>query len=347
MIETTFQPDMFLDETRLPRRPYCSDDLATGVRIRSLQQAITKPYIQINPPHLRVWSIYDVDRPAGALAWEDVLLPAPSWACTNKDNGHAHLVWGIKAPVLVDSPDMRQAPMRYLCAIEAGFREKLQADSGYSGLITKNPKHPQWLLTKLLCTPIYDLDELADWVDLSKHQPKRKPEEVGLGRNVSLFDWLRKYAYRQIRHYKVDVKNFVLWQSHLNNKALVRNGDFLYPLCPKEVWQIVKSVAKWAWRRFDVQASDARFSALQAHRGKLGGKGNTRESQAAKGQSNTAEAQALKGKASALVRWGDNENKQASARIMAAKGMTQRAIADELGVSDRTIRAWLNPEKRK
>ena len=51
MIETTFQPDMFLDETRLPRRPYCSDDLATGVSIRSLQQAITKPYIQINPPH--------------------------------------------------------------------------------------------------------------------------------------------------------------------------------------------------------------------------------------------------------------------------------------------------------
>lgn len=221
------------------------------------------------------------------------------------------------------------------CVLSRQVSEKLQADSGYSGLITKNPKHPQWLLTKLLCTPIYDLDELADWVDLSKHQPKRKPEEVGLGRNVSLFDWLRKYAYRQIRHYKVDVKNFVLWQSHLNNKALVRNGDFLYPLCPKEVWQIVKSVAKWTWRRFDVQASDARFSALQAHRGKLGGKGNTREAQAAKGAIGMSN------------RWGSNESKQASARIMAAKGMTQKAIAEELGVSDRTIRTWLNPEKRK
>ncbi len=227
-------------------------------------------------------------------------------------------MWGIRAPVLVDSPDMRQAPMRYLCAIEAGFREKLEADSGYSGLITKNPKHPQWLLTKLLHTPIYDLDELADWVDLGKHQPKRKPEEVGLGRNVTLFDWLRKYAYRQIRHYKVDVKNFVLWQSHLNNKALVRNGDFLYPLCPKEVWQIVKSVAKWTWRRFDVQASDARFSALQAHRGSLGGK------------------------ASGLARFAANEDKRITARLMAAKGMTSRAIAQELGIGKSTVARWLS-----
>jgi transposase-like protein len=42
-----------------------------------------------------------------------------------------------------------------------------------------------------------------------------------------------------------------------------------------------------------------------------------------------------------LKRWGDNEDKQASARLMAASGMTQRAIAAELGVTDRTLRNWL------
>ena len=113
------------DSARWPRRPYCSDDLESGLRIRSLKQALTKPYIQVNPPHLRVWSVFDVDRPAGALAWEDANLLPPSWAATNKTNGHAHLVWGLRAPVLVDGLGARDAPLRYLCAVESLMREKL------------------------------------------------------------------------------------------------------------------------------------------------------------------------------------------------------------------------------
>ena len=50
------------------------------------------------------------------------------------------------------------------------------------------------------------------------------------------------------------------------------------------------------------------------------------------------------GKIGMLNRWGDNEDKKASARIMAAKGMTQRAIADELGVSQKTVSNWLRFE---
>jgi len=117
----------------------------------------------------------------------------------------------------------------------------------------------------------YELGELAEYVDLPKHLPRRNPEQIGLGRNITLFDWLRHYAYRHIRHYKGDVRNFVLWQSHLNSKALGRNGDFQHPLDGKEVWHIAKSVAKWTWRRFDIAASDARFSDQQAHRGRMGG----------------------------------------------------------------------------
>lgn len=282
------------------------------MRIRSLKQAITKPYIQANPPYLRVWSLFDVDRPGAAHAWEDANLPPPSWASINRANGHAHLVWGLTAPVLVDSEDMRQAPLRYLCAIEAAFRVKLDADQGFSGLITKNPAHERWLTLKGPRLH-YDLGELSEWVELPKHLPKRKPEEIGLGRNVTLFESLRQYAYRKIRYYKADVRNFVLWQSHLNNKALERNGDFRYPLDGKEVWHIAKSVAKWTWRKFDLEASDARFSALQAHRGRLGMKS----------------------------RWGDNEDKVASARLMHARGMSARAIARELECSPQSVLNWL------
>jgi hypothetical protein len=204
-----------------------------------------------------------------------------------------------------------------LCAVEAAFRQKLQADSGYSGLITKNPTHPLW---RLLRGPRidYELWELAEYVDLSRHLPKRKPEQIGLGRNVTLFDWLRHYAYRHIRHYKTDVRNFVLWQSHLNAKALERNGDFQYPLDQREVWYIVKSVAKWTWQRFDIEASDARFSALQAARGRHGGV------------------------ASGVSRRAMSEDKRASARLMRAQGMTQQAIADALGVTQQTVSKWLH-----
>jgi hypothetical protein len=141
---------------------------------------------------------------------------------------------------------------------------------------------------------------------------------VGLGRNVTLFDWLRQYAYRQIRHYKGDVRNFVVWQSHLNSRALERNGDFMQPLTGNEVWHIAKSVSKWTWRRFDLAASDARFSALQAHRGRQGGV------------------------ASGLSRAAASEDKRTSARLMQTQGMTQQAIADALGVPRRTVSYWLS-----
>jgi DNA-directed RNA polymerase specialized sigma24 family protein len=203
--------------------------------------------------------------------------------------------------------------MRYLEAVEAAFQAKLQADPGFGGLITKNPAHPLW---RVLHGPrlTYELAELAEWVDLPKHLPKRKPGQVGVGRNITLFDWLRHYAYRHIRHYKHEVRNFVVWQSHLNAKALERNGEFRVPLDPREVWHIAKSVSKWTWRRFDLAASDARFSATQAARGRLSGK----------------------------ARAAASENKRASARLMAARGMSQQAIARELGVPRSTVQLWLN-----
>ena len=309
--------DLFEDAHRWPRKPYCSAD-KTASSIRTLQHALKHPYIQANPPHLRVWSIFDVDQPAAALAWEKGNLPPPTWAAVDRQSTKGHLVWGLSVPVLVDSPDMRQEPMRYLCAVEEAFRAKLEADSGYAGLMTKNPAHPLW---RVLRGPrlAYELGELAEWVDLPKHLPKRKPEEIGLGRNVTVFEWLRQYAYRNVRHYKHNVRNFVLWQSHLNGKALERNGDLLVPLAGNEVWHIAKSVSKWTWHKFDLAASDARFSALQSHRGK----------------------QAM------LKRWGDNEDKQASARLMAASGMTQRAIAAELGVSQKSVSNWVSNSRNQ
>lgn len=204
---------------------------------------------------------------------------------------------------------MRLQPLRYLSAIESMMHQRLQADPGFAGLLTKNPMHPDW---ECLRGPQqgYSLSELAAHLPgIEKHFPHPRhalaTREIGLRRNVTLFDFLRKYAYQQIRHYKLDIRNFVAWQSHLNSRALTRNAEFLPQMDGTEVWHIAKSIAKWTCRRFDLAASDAQFSKLQAARGQ----------------------------ASGLARRAAGEAARASARLMAAQGYSSRDIAPILGVN--------------
>lgn len=270
MLISLDQPDLFAPE-RWPRRPYCTDDFKSGVHIKSLKQALTKVYIQANPPYLRVWSLYDIDRPAGGLAWEDANLPPPSWTTVNKSNGHAHLAYGLRAPVLTSSMEARQAPLRYLNAVESAFRSKLKGDDGFSGLLTKNPAHPLWWTLK---GPqlAYDLNDLAQWVDLDNFKACQgvKVAEIGLGRNVTVFDFVRLWAYKKVREYKGQQGGFVYWQKAVYDRCLNRNADFIQPMDTREAYQIAKSVAKWTWSRFDLEASDAKFSKLQTIRGSRG-----------------------------------------------------------------------------
>lgn len=259
-------PELF-NAALWPSRPYCTNDLDSGLVIRSLKQALMKQYIQANPPWMRVWSIYDLDRPGAALAWESAGLPVPSWLSVNTQNAHAHIVYGLSAPVLTASMEARQAPLRYLNAVETAFREKLNADDGYSGLITKNPAHPLWRSCRGPQLG-YELTELAEFVDLQKFKARQgvKVAEVGLGRNVTTFDFARNWAYRNVRTFKDQPQGFVRWQAAVYDRCRARNGDFPKPMDHREVYQIAKSVGKWTWSRFDLEASDSRFSKLQAAR---------------------------------------------------------------------------------
>jgi hypothetical protein len=261
-----YQDDLFAS-SRWPKKPYCTDNLEAGLSIRSYASAIKRRYIQANPPHMRVWNLYDIDRPGGGLAWDEANLPPPSWATVNRANGHAHLAYGLTAPVLTASMEARQAPLRYLAAVEGCFRAALGGDDGFSGLITKNPQHPHWWTLKGPQLS-YDLGELAEYVDLAKFKPRQgaKVAEIGLGRNVTAFDFLRLWAYREVRKYKGQPQGFVTWQNAVYQRCLSRNGDFATPMMSRECWHIAKSVAQWVWKRFDIEASDARFSKLQAHR---------------------------------------------------------------------------------
>lgn len=323
------QLDLFnpvFNSERLPHKPYCKDEKSAANLIRSLKSALRRPYISINPPKLRFWSIYDIDRLGGGLAWEDGNLPAPAWAAINKENGHAHLAYGLSAPVLTGDGG-REAPLRYLAAIESGFRARLGADQAFVGPITKNPSHPLW---RTLWGPakLFELGELAEWVDLPKHMPKRgmKVENVGLGRNCTLFDRMRSWAYVAVRAYRGErgLMGWNAWLEEVRSKAEELNGDFSMsggewhsqsgPMGNREVYWVAKSVATYCWKH-DAKAH-AEFIQRQAFKGRKGG--------IAKGLA--------------------NENKQASARLlrMACPDMSMRQIANELDVNINTVRRWLS-----
>lgn len=76
---------------RLPRKPYHTDELTTGLSIADVSRALGARYIQPNGPTHRHWIVFDVDQPAATLSWDDVGAPAPNISVTNKANGHAHL----------------------------------------------------------------------------------------------------------------------------------------------------------------------------------------------------------------------------------------------------------------
>lgn len=247
----------------LPRRPYCCNDLQQGLIIRPGTLALEHRYIQPNPPTSRRWLIFDVDRPGAAYAWQDAHLPAPTIITTNRDNGHAHLLYGLTVPVVTTEAG-RAAPVRYAAAIEAAFCERLNSDQGYAGLITKNPLHSGWMVEASGRT--YELGELDEWVDLNSRRPRR--EVVGLGRNCTMFDDLRRWAYRQLESHK---GGFDTWFQALQRRAGALN-TFPQPLPSQEVVGIARSVSKWTWTRYRGRLPDEQFSARQAARGRLGGR---------------------------------------------------------------------------
>ncbi len=296
---------------RLARRPYCSDDLSTGLRIRSQEVALRHSHIQSNSPALRWRLVFDIDRPAAVFAAEDGGVATPNWIAENPRNGHAHLGYEIAAP-LVTSEAGRADPLRFAAAIEYAYMEKLGADRGYVGLICKNPLHEQWR-TSVQRVQAYDLGELAEWVNLPSRIPKKQLAESPLGRNVAVFDRLRHWAYRNVKRYEDSAE----WKFACLMQATAFNSSFQVALPNNEVQHIAKSVSKWTWTRFDTDASDARFSKLQAHRGRIGGV-LSGQSRAAKAESRATEAQAL-----------------------AKQGMTQKAIALTMGTSQQNVSNWL------
>lgn len=302
-------PQLDLLAERLPRKPYCSND-GTASLIRTRSHALKHRYIQPNPPTLVFWLLFDLDEDAGWARWaaEDAGVAPPNYCVLDGTKGTGHLYYGLEVPVCrSDAAGIK--PLRFLAAVEGAYRDALGADASYGGLIAKNPYHPDWH-TAQLADQLYDLTALAEHPgvgDLNKRPETdgRRRLDYGAGRNVTLFEKLRRWSYRRVLDYKRQGADYGAWWSAVAAQALKLN-DFAPPLPVAEVKATTKSVAKWTWRHFTLD----QLSHIQAQRG----------------------AQKGRDRREALRPFVDE---------MAAQGYSQRQIAEALDLPRPTVQTWL------
>jgi len=257
-------------QEHLPHRPRCTDNFKYGTTVQSKTEALRCRHIQPNPPFEIAWLIFDLDYPAAAIGWETANLPEPTIIVVNPENTHAHLFYGLQTPVAT-SVNAREKPKRYAEAIRLAMRAKLKADPGYAGYMAKNPCHPDWRTR--WSDNLYDLDYLAEWVTLPDKAIRPDPDLSHLKRNNTLFELLRRWAYRQVLAFKRAGRSFEQWQAYALDQAEAINiSAFPHdPLPYAEVKSTAKSAAKWVWSNF----SSKTFSAIQSARGHKGGRPRT------------------------------------------------------------------------
>ncbi len=258
-------PQISLFFNSLPKRPYCMIDKGCGIVIRNVKQALEMPYIQPNKPNSKTWLMFDVDRPTSPeQITDDLNLPAPNLFIQNPQNGHAHVLYSLDVPVHHNESSSRHA-IRFAAAVDCGLSAAMKADAGYVGLITKNPVHERWRTYQGSPAP-YSLGELSDYIDLTAFNDKRKHlPEVGLGRNCTLFDKTRTWAYKARRN--GEWADFNQWSGAVLDKVMTYNAVFSQPLPLSEVKAVARSIAKWVWANITPQT----FARIQSARGRKSG----------------------------------------------------------------------------
>lgn len=285
----TVQQATTWDQMWLPHLPLVTDSLAAGLYRQKRPLAFRRRYVEANPRALSNLLVVDIDH-------EDALYRAmwnrkrwlPNAVVENPQNGHAHAVWALNEPV-TRTEYARRKPLAYAAAVTEGLRRSVDGDTGYSGLITKNPVHADWT-TNWNTEHLYSLPELAHHLAEAGFMPPttwartRRKAPVGLGRNCMLFETARTWAYREVRKHFGDSDGLrEAISAHVQNL----NDDFTEPLPANEARQIAKSIHRWITTQSRMWSDgavvyEANFIAIQSARGRKSIEKRREHSQTAK-----------------------------------------------------------------
>lgn len=228
----------------LPTKVRSTDDFEFGTRFRNKSNALKFRYVEANQFYKK-HIILDIDEPGSAYWWEDRNLPPPTIVVINPENAHCHYLYELKTPVYY-TEESRRAPQKFYENTDIALTDVLGADLAYVGKFVKNPLHESWKVIKH--NAIYDLEDFGEYLDLQAHKKKQKLEGSLGGRNTTLFDTLRLWAYQEVKQHTL----YVSFQDLVDRKAQSINLMFLDSsngvLPAKEVLSTAKSVGKWTWK---------------------------------------------------------------------------------------------------
>ena len=125
----------------------------------------------------------------------NLALPVPNVVVERVSNGHCHASWFLSRPVH-RGESARAAPMLKLARISEFYRQTLEADAGYAGVLTHNPLEETHRAGEFRTHWGHkcgrSLAELAEPIPKGWRLPARSTTEAG--RNCSLFHSLLKWA---------------------------------------------------------------------------------------------------------------------------------------------------------
>ena len=226
-----------------------------GTRFRKKNNALQYRYVELNQLYKK-FIVLDLDEPkneskkknklGSAFLWEEKGLPPPTYVVINPENAHCHYLYELKVPVYY-TEHAHRAPQKFYENTDLALTNVLGADLAYVGKFTKNPLHPSWRTIRH--GALYDLEDFAEYhLDLRSHKQKQKLADSLGGRNTTLFDTLRHWAYQEVKQHGT----YAVFQQVVDNKALSINKLFLDNLNgilpAKEVLSTAKSISKWTWK---------------------------------------------------------------------------------------------------
>lgn len=228
----------------LPEKVRSTDDFEYGTRFRKKENALKFRYVEANQFYKK-HIILDIDEPGSAYWWEERNLPPPTIVIVNPKNAHCHYLYELNVPVYY-TENAKRAPQKFYENTDIALTNALDADLAYVGKFVKNPLHPSWLVIKHNAT--YDLEDFGEYLDLQAYKKKQKLEASLGGRNSTLFDTLRLWAYQEVKQHTfyVSFQDLVDRKAQSINKMFLDGLDGVLPV--KEVLSTAKSVGKWTWR---------------------------------------------------------------------------------------------------
>ena len=260
---TLLEKTLEIYKSKLPVKPYYTDDYHFGKKIAGHNVALKARHIQPNSKTHIHYMLFDVDSTTSAIDWYDLDLPAPHLVVKNTQNGHSHMTYILETSVKADVSG-RSKPLNFFADIELGLAIKLRADLSYNATLTKNPFSKDWQ-TFSFESEAYDLGYMNEFVDkdlIAKYKEAQKAKEKNAGfstsRNCKLFDDLRNWAYKNFAN-----SNF---HTELEYQANLFNS-FDALLNTNELKVIVNSVYKFVSKNFSAE----RLSELKSNRARQSG----------------------------------------------------------------------------